>query len=69
VQPTPGRTPPPPSRLEFQSSPIRRYHAQFTPALAVQPFTDFATFNGSGSVMSISHTNGSGGFYRQAELP
>jgi len=56
--------------LQFQSSPIRRYTAQFTPALVVQPFTNFATFNGSGLMMSVLHTNSAGGFYRfQAEVP
>lgn len=56
--------------LEFQSSPIRRYRAQFTPELVSQPLTNLITFEGDGSVMSVIHTNASGGFYRlQAELP
>jgi uncharacterized repeat protein (TIGR01451 family) len=56
--------------LEFQSSSIRRYHAQFTPLLIVQPLTNFLSFNGTGGLISILHTNGSGGFYQlQAEVP
>jgi len=55
--------------LQFQSSPIRRYHAQFTATLST-PFTNLVTFNGNGSLMSVTHPNSSGGFYRlQAEVP
>jgi uncharacterized repeat protein (TIGR01451 family) len=56
--------------LQFQSSPIRRYRAEFTPALESQPFTNIAAFNGNGLMMSVTHTNSAGGFYRlQAEVP
>ena len=55
--------------LQFQSSPIRRYGALFTADLTTA-FTNLVTFNGNGSVMSITHTNGSGGFYQlRAEVP
>jgi hypothetical protein len=55
--------------VRFPSSAIRRYRAQFTPELGAT-FTDFAIFNGTGEVMSLTHTNGAGGFYRlQAGLP
>lgn len=56
--------------LQFRSSPIRRYRAQFTPDLIALPFTNIVTFNGNGAVMSVIHTNTTGGFYRlQAEIP
>lgn len=55
--------------LQFQSSPIRRYNAQFAPDLDTA-FTNFLTFNGTGLPISLLHTNGGGGFYRlQAEVP
>jgi len=55
--------------LTFQSSPIRRYHAQFTPELNTA-FTNLLSFEGTGGGISITHKNNSGGFYRlQAELP
>jgi len=55
--------------LAFQSSPIRRYHAQFAPDLNTA-FTNFLSFNGTGLMMSVLHTNGSSGFYRLvAEVP
>jgi uncharacterized repeat protein (TIGR01451 family) len=55
--------------IRFQSSPIRRYRAQFTPQLGAA-FTAFAVFNGSGLLTTITHTNSTGGFYRvEAELP
>jgi len=55
--------------LRFQSSPARRYRAQFTPQLGAA-FADLLTVDGSGATLSISHTNATGGFYRlQAELP
>jgi len=56
--------------LEFQSSPIRRYRAEFTPALMSQPFTNLVTLDGTGLMMSVTHTNTGGGFYRlQTEAP
>ena len=56
--------------LQIQSSPIRRYRAQFTPELVTQPFTNLLTFDGTGGLMFVTHTNNIGGFYRlQAELP
>jgi uncharacterized repeat protein (TIGR01451 family) len=56
--------------LSFQSSTIRRYRAEFTPALESQSFTNIATFDGNGLMMSVTHTNTGGGFYRlQAEVP
>jgi len=55
--------------LEFLSSPIRHYYAQFTPELNTA-LTNFLSFDGTGGVISISHTNGGGGFYRlQVEVP
>ena len=55
--------------LEFLSSSIRRYHAQFTPDLNLS-LTNILSFDGTGGVISILHTNGSGGYYQlQAESP
>ena len=55
--------------LIFQSSPVRRYRAQFTPQWGAA-FDDFAVFNGTGQLMSLTHTNGASGFYRlEAEIP
>lgn len=55
--------------LEFESSAIRRYHAQFAPDMNTA-FTNFLNFNGTGGTITINHTNSSGGFYRlRAELP
>jgi hypothetical protein len=57
------------THFEFQSSPIRRYQAQRTPDLDT-PFTTFLGIDGTGGIISVVHTNGSGGFYRlQAEAP
>jgi hypothetical protein len=55
--------------LTFRSSPIRRYHAQFMTDLNTA-MTNLLSFDGQGGVISITHTNGSGGFYRlQAPVP
>lgn len=55
--------------LGFESSPIRVYHGLFTPDLDT-PLTNFTSFNGNGTLMFITHTNGDGGFYQlQAEVP
>lgn len=55
--------------LQFQSSPIRRYRAQFTPELNTA-FTNILNFNGTGGMININHTNSTGGYYRlEALLP
>lgn len=55
--------------MTFQSSSIRRYHAQFTPELNTT-FTNILSLEGTGGELSITHMNNSGGFYRlRAELP
>ena len=55
--------------ISFQSSPIRRYRVQFTPALGT-PFVNVLTITGNGEVMNLTHASTGGGFYRlQAEVP